>query len=158
MYAHQLAKRVRDELRSNRKRRHYGAGSQRAIIRTLGDTPGLIHPEISLDVVDSLPRWSGTVTGAQTPAKLSVTTEFSRILLDISLLHVHGTATVLEIVEAFGSHEPIDNSVEVEPTVTELVNEQRTCVEVFDPVVLPPGKCFLPRTVGLRRQRECRRP
>jgi hypothetical protein len=38
--------------------------------------------------------------------------------------------------------------------VAEQANEQRTRVEVFDSLWLPPVECFLPRTVGLRRQRE----
>src|SRR5688572_17911982 len=111
MHAHKLSKRVRDELGIKRKRGHYGAGSQRAIIRAVGDTPGFVHPEIPIVVLDSLCRRSGPVTGAQTPAKRSVPTKFSRILLCIVLLHVHGTPTVLEILEAPGSHEPIDDSV-----------------------------------------------
>ena len=38
--------------------------------------------------------------------------------------------------------------------MTELVNEQRTTVEVFDSVLLSPVEGLLPRTVTLRRQRE----
>src|SRR5688500_13630417 len=42
--------------------------------------------------------------------------------------------------------------------MTELVDEERPRVEVFDSVSLPPRKCVLPRTVRFRRQREGGRP
>src|SRR4029450_9759788 len=70
----------------------------------------------------------------------------------VALLHAHSPAAVLEIVEPLGLHESIANSTKVEPTVTELVNEQRARVEVFDSVLLSPFECLLPCVVALRRQ------
>ena len=121
--ANKLSKRVRDKFRCKRKRCRDAAGRQRAIIRSVGYTPSFVHPEIPIDVIDGLRHWSGTVAGAQTPAERPIAAELLRILLGVALLHAHCTATVLEIVEPLGLHEPIANSAKIEPAVTELVNE-----------------------------------
>src|SRR4029077_19369407 len=119
-------------------RRRNGTGRQRAIIRSVGYTAGFVHPENPIDVVNGLRRWPGAVAGAHTPAERSIAEKTVRILLRVASLHIHGTATILEIVEPLVLHEPIDNSSQIEPTMTELVNEQRTGMEVFDSILLSP--------------------
>src|SRR4029077_17875381 len=87
MFANKRSKRVRGEFRRKRKRRRDDAGRQRAIVRSVRYTPGFVHPENPIDIIDSLRRWSGAVTGTHTPAERSITAELSRILLGVVLLY-----------------------------------------------------------------------
>src|SRR6185369_7936701 len=96
-------------------------------------------------------RRARPVARAHPPAQLADVRECERIPDRVLLLDERRAAAVLEVVAVAAAHVGVADAAEIDPDVRELMDEERSGVEVADAVDLLPFVGAAPRVVAARR-------
>src|SRR6185312_1632215 len=97
------------------------------------------------------PAWS--IAGRHTPPDIAVAVKVPGIAAPVLLLHIRRTPAVLEVVAALAPHVCVANPAQINPHVTELMDEERTGVQIFDAIERHPSIRGSPLCVACARQR-----
>src|SRR5438552_6933139 len=88
-----------------------------------------IAEETAIAAIDPRRPVSRTIAGRESPTILAIGFKFLRVAQSILPLDLDRAPAVLEVIASLLVHEAILKMLEVEPSVRELVDEQRAGVE-----------------------------
>lgn len=96
--------------------------------------------ELALDVVHFDGVRAGAVARGKSPVMPTIAGELERVVDRVLLLRISRAAAVLEIVDAFATHEGVLNAAKVDPDMRELMCEQRPGVKIFLSITVLPKR------------------
>ena len=111
------------DFRRKRQRGNHCPRRKRAVVRAVRHAASNVAIELAHDAVHFKAVGTRSIAGGNASATSTIAGKFERIVDGVLLLHVGRTAAILEVINAFGTHEGIPNTAKINPEMRELMRE-----------------------------------